>query len=283
MHEVVWRIGDESTPRPPAPIDPDQARARLERGNTVFAGLTDPSGDRHPVQIAPAELGVGATGALAQEPWAVVLSCSDARVPVELVLNQRTNDLFVARVAGGVLSEATLGSIDFAVERLPTLRLVLALGHTGCGAVIAAVDTYLDPPSYLPLGDSRPLLAVVKNLLGPVRLAAHALHEVHGVDVALRPGYRAALIELSVVAATGTAASAIRSWVGRHGGRSALGVAYSVYDLASRRVGMPGTTSDWAPGLVEVPADHESFDHALREIAFGPRITALLEASHVSL
>jgi carbonic anhydrase len=75
----------------------------------------------------------------AQHPFAVVLGCSDSRVPVEIVFDQGVGDLFVIRVAGNIVGSSQIGSVEFAVERLGT-RLVVVLGHTGCGAVQATLD-----------------------------------------------------------------------------------------------------------------------------------------------
>jgi carbonic anhydrase len=202
MREIVWRIDDTATSREVEPTDAASARLRLETGNQAFAKLFDEGSlVKRIMSLTPADLGVSEDGTPPQQrPFATLLSCADARVPVELLLNQRANDLFVVRVAGGVLSEAALGSLDFAVDNLPTMKLIAVLGHTGCGAVGAAVDTYLDPPSYLSLTYSRPLLALVQNLLGAVRIADHALHQVHGPAVVSRPGYRSALNDLGVMA-----------------------------------------------------------------------------------
>ena len=283
MREIVWRISENPARRDPIPTDAKTAIERLERGNTAFAELFNDTGlDKRIMHLTPADLGVGEGGQPPpQRPFATLLSCADARVPVELLLNERANDLFVVRLAGGVLGEGAIGSLDFAVDNLPSLVLTVALGHTACGAVTSAVDTYLDPSSYLAMAHSRPLLAVVQNLLGAVRLADHTLHEVHGVDVPSRPGYRSALTELAVVANAGTNAAALsrRFRLRVSPGQAEVPVVFGVYDLASRYVGVPGATVDWAPGLVAAPADGPDFGHTLREMAFGPRVTDLLDGS----
>lgn len=282
MREIVWQITDGETVRHPNPPDAAAARRRLERGSEAFAALFDADAptSRRMVQLAPEELGVSATGGPPdQRPFAAVLSCADARVPVEMLLSQRANDLFVVRVAGGVLGESAMGSLDFAVAQLPTVQLALVLGHTGCGAVAAAVDTYLHPDSYVAMGDSRPLLALVHNLLGPVRLAAHTLEGVHGSEVVSRPRYRDALVEMAVLANAGVIAAAIGA---RNARRAAVvgrrvDTGFAVYDLVSRRIGVPGSVTAWIPGIVDAPVDHEAFSHWLREVAFGPLVSALLE------
>ncbi|MEW5764045.1 MAG: carbonic anhydrase [Acidobacteriota bacterium] len=75
----------------------------------------------------------------AQEPFAAVLGCSDSRVPAEIVFDQGLGDLFVVRVAGNVAAPSQVGSVEFAVERFD-VRLVVVLGHSGCGAVRAVLD-----------------------------------------------------------------------------------------------------------------------------------------------
>ena len=75
----------------------------------------------------------------AQEPFAIVLGCSDSRVPVELVFNQGPGDLFVIRVAGNIVAPSLIGSVEFAAERFGT-RLVVVLGHSSCGAIEATIE-----------------------------------------------------------------------------------------------------------------------------------------------
>ena len=79
-----------------------------------------------------------------QAPFAILLGCSDSRVPSEMVFDQGLGDLFVVRVAGNIASKTQLGSIEFAAEKFATPLLVV-LGHSGCGAVAAAVDDILSP------------------------------------------------------------------------------------------------------------------------------------------
>jgi len=74
-----------------------------------------------------------------QEPFAVILGCSDSRVPVELVFDQGLGDLFVIRVAGNIVAPSQIGSVEFAAERFRT-ELVVVLGHTRCGAIQATLD-----------------------------------------------------------------------------------------------------------------------------------------------
>lgn len=80
-------------------------------------------------------------------PSAIILGCSDARVPVELVFDQGLGDLFVIRVAGNVVAPSQIGSVEFAVEKFGT-KLVVVLGHSNCGAVTACVHALVNPDSY---------------------------------------------------------------------------------------------------------------------------------------
>jgi carbonic anhydrase len=75
----------------------------------------------------------------AQEPFAVILGCSDSRVPAELVFDQGLGDLFVIRVAGNIVAPSQIGSVEFAVERFG-IRLVIVLGHSNCGAITATIE-----------------------------------------------------------------------------------------------------------------------------------------------
>lgn len=115
---------------PVSNTNPAEAWQRLQEGNQRYV-----SGWRlHPRQGADrrAELTQG------QQPFAVVLTCSDSRVPPEIIFDQGLGDLFVVRVAGNVVDEAVLASLEYAVAHLHT-PLVLVLGHTRCGAISAAL------------------------------------------------------------------------------------------------------------------------------------------------
>lgn len=115
-------------------MDANRALEQLREGNRRFAG-SETVGERARVSRARrVELTAG------QSPFAVVLGCSDSRVPAELVFDQGLGDLFVIRVAGNIAAPTQIGSVEFAVEVLGA-RLVVVLGHSGCGAVSAAVET----------------------------------------------------------------------------------------------------------------------------------------------
>ncbi len=79
-----------------------------------------------------------------QQPFAIILGCSDSRVPAELVFDQGLGDLFVIRVAGNIVAPSLAGSVEFAAERFGT-RLVVVLGHSQCGAILATLEELRRP------------------------------------------------------------------------------------------------------------------------------------------
>jgi carbonic anhydrase len=117
-------------------VEPAAAQQRLVEGNQRFVDEKP----RHPHETQ----GWRAALEKAQKPFAVILGCSDSRVPPELVFDQGFGDLFVIRVAGNVLDEDGIGSIEYAADHLD-VRLVVVLGHSKCGAVSAALDHLADP------------------------------------------------------------------------------------------------------------------------------------------
>ena len=118
-------------------ISAREALERLKEGNRRFvAGVRSTDTLASPTRLA--ELAAG------QEPFAVILGCSDSRVPVEIVFDQGLGDLFVIRVAGNVVASSQIGSVEFAAERFGT-RLVVVLGHSRCGAVQATLEQLQRP------------------------------------------------------------------------------------------------------------------------------------------
>lgn len=113
-------------------IDAITALQRLREGNHRFVNnLSSP--EPLSTHTRRAEL------ATYQEPLAIILGCSDSRVPAELVFDQGLGDLFVIRVAGNIVAPSQIGSVEFAVSRFGT-RLVVVLGHSQCGAILATLD-----------------------------------------------------------------------------------------------------------------------------------------------
>jgi carbonic anhydrase len=281
--EVVFRLGTTPSGRRRLPRSPKEALARLLRGNRQFAHFLDPRGPRTP-RVIPLDLGAlgyGAERGMApvQQPFAAVLGCSDARAPVEMIFQQRSNDLFVVRVAGNGLGSSTVGSLRYAAEHFSrTLRLVVVMGHSQCGAVTAAVDTFLRPRTYLPLAANYPLRSIVDGILVAVRSASLALERAHGPGVTGEPGYRAALVETSVALNACLAAYALKQELEGPNVR----VLFGTYDLASRSVRLPlapaGRSTRSEMGLFPPPDDADTLRALGHRLAGSASIASLLRA-----
>ncbi len=278
--DVVYRY-DPSRPgdrRPPA--DAREAQRRLEEGNAAFSSIASGETDGQRIVHVDLEgLGIGAPGgAPRQQPFAVVVGCSDARVPTELVFDRAWNELFVVRVAGNVLGPEPLGSVDYAVGQFGAgLKLLVVLGHSHCGAVTAAVDAFLRPVAYLDLSGSHHVRSIVNTLFPAVRGAARTLALRWGDDVSERPGYRTALIECSAV--FNAALSALILKASFESPSSDRRVVFGVYDLESRRVHVPLSPKEETPptiGLEEAPEGRERFQEWASRVAGSGRIGRLL-------
>jgi carbonic anhydrase len=119
-----------------------------------------------------------------QEPFAIVLGCSDSRVPAEIVFDQGLGDLFVIRVAGNIVAPSQVGSVEFAAERFGT-RLVVVLGHSQCGAILATLEELRRPTE----SQSRNLRSIVER----VRPSIEGLFAAHrdGWDTLVKEAVRA--------------------------------------------------------------------------------------------
>jgi carbonic anhydrase len=169
-----------------------EALDRLHAGNARFvAGVQDSDALAH--EARRSELVTG------QEPFAIILGCSDSRVPAEIVFGQGLGDLFVIRVAGNIVAPSLLGSVEFAAERFGT-RLVVVLGHSACGAVTATVDE-LERPSETRSPNLRSIVDRIRPTVEPLLATALA-------------GDRDALIRAGVRANVGASVSQVR-----HGSR----------------------------------------------------------------
>jgi carbonic anhydrase len=113
------------------------ALERLREGNLRFAANVRGS-DAFLSHTRRAELATG------QQPFAIILGCSDSRVPAEIVFDQGLGDLFVIRVAGNIVAPSQIGSVEFAAARYCT-RLVVVLGHSQCGAILATLEELRTP------------------------------------------------------------------------------------------------------------------------------------------
>jgi carbonic anhydrase len=281
MFEIIYRYDPSRPVKRQEPADAVEACRRLEEGNRAFAALAQgPLEGSRVVHFDLADIGVAADGgAPRQQPFAVVLGCSDARVPTELIFDRACNELFVVRVAGNILGQDQLGSIDYAVENLgKNLKLIVVLGHSGCGAVTAAVDAFLRPAEYLGLLSSHHVRAIVNSLFPAVHGTATTLAAIWGEDVVRREGYRTALIECAVVLNAALVASILREQFGNMA--QERGILFGVYDLASRRVRVPLAAGDGDSAtevvLAEAPTSREAFRQFAGRVAGSNHIRELL-------
>ena len=158
-----------------------EALDRLREGNLRFVsnlGGADPFSNH----IRRAELTAG------QQPFAIILGCSDSRVPAEIVFDQGLGDLFVIRVAGNIVAPSQIGSVEFAAARYNT-RLVVVLGHSQCGAIVATLEELQRPTE----NQSRNLRAIVDRVRPSLEglLATDLRHDMkalvmHGVRANIR-------------------------------------------------------------------------------------------------
>lgn len=153
-----------------------EALARLRQGNRRF--VSNERSNAFLTQARREEL------TETQQPFAIILGCSDSRVPAEIVFDQGLGDLFVIRVAGNIVAPSQVGSVEFAAERFST-RLVVVLGHTECGAILATLEELQRPTG----NHSRNLSAIVDR----VRPSVEGLMETpfkHDHDALVRQAIR---------------------------------------------------------------------------------------------
>jgi carbonic anhydrase len=163
------------------------ALERLREGNLRFTSNLGGS-QAFPDHIRRAELAAG------QQPFAIILGCSDSRVPAEIVFDQGLGDLFVIRVAGNIVAPSQIGSVEFAAARFDT-RLVVVLGHSQCGAVVATLEELQRPTE----NQSRNLRAIVDRVRPSVEglLATDLRHDREAlVTEGVRANIRASVHQL---------------------------------------------------------------------------------------
>lgn len=168
------------------PLSSLEALARLREGNRRFV-------ERVVSLDALLSHARRAEQALSQQPFAVVLGCSDSRAPAEFVFDQGLGDLFVIRVAGNIAAPSQIGSIEFAVERFG-VKLVVVLGHSNCGAVRATVEHCRAPAA-----TSAGLRAIVDRIaptVAPLVAACGCSDDERLVAEAVRENVRATVREL---------------------------------------------------------------------------------------
>ena len=129
-----------------------------------------------------------------QEPFAIVLGCSDSRVPAELVFDQGLGDLFVIRVAGNIVAPSQVGSVEFAAARFST-RLVVVLGHSNCGAIAATLEE-LGRPTQDQSKNLRSIVDRIRPSIEPLLAAGLARHPEALVHEAVRANIRASASHL---------------------------------------------------------------------------------------
>ncbi len=158
-------------------IPAKEALERLREGNRRF--VVDVRGEVATGHSRRRELAGG------QEPFAIILGCSDSRVPAEIVFDQGLGDLFVIRVAGNIVASSQVGSVEFAAERYST-RLVLVMGHSQCGAILATLEELQQPRE----NQSRNLRSIVDRVRPSVE-ALLATEIRHNPPVLVRQAVRA--------------------------------------------------------------------------------------------
>lgn len=280
--DYIYRFDPKNPSLKTPPADPEVARQNLEDGNRLFSewmrscrtGSFSQGEPRYVVQCNGLEVGmVRSQGEMPrQAPFAVVVGCSDARVPPEMLFGQGFNDMFVIRVAGNVLADECWGSIDYALNALSeSIKLVVVLGHSGCGAVTAAVDAYLNPLKYTSAKTTFMLRSILHRIFVPVHQAANGLVAVWGADAMHMPGYRAALIESSVCLNAAQAAYSLHLEVER-AWRTEVQVLFGVYNLHTHQVSMPppgfyAEESESKVNLAYAPTHPREFDPLAIEMA----------------
>jgi carbonic anhydrase len=280
--DLIYRF-DPFQPVASSPVgDAEAALAALRDGNERFADIVarmqarilgGAAGEPLVIPMCPVSLGLPIAPGMApsQAPFGLVLGCSDARVPTEAIFDQSFNDLFVVRIAGNVLGTECVGSIDYAVRHLgASLKVAVVLGHSGCGAVSAAVAGHEAPSDYVDIAFSHALRSLVDRIQIAVRGAAKALRQVAGHDVRHSPGYRRALVEVAVyLNAAVTAYDLSREIRGLE--RQKLRVVYSVCDLGDLRArALPDASGRDAAGRVtfaDAPDRAEDFSKLADTIA----------------
>jgi carbonic anhydrase len=267
-----YRQGEEPGAVPATPADAVRA---LLAGNAEFVREAAPD-----IPAPSTVEGADVDGLVIprQAPFCVVLGCSDARVPLELIFTAGPNQFFVIRVAGNVLGDECVGSIEYALRAFPdSVRLLVVVGHTKCGAVAAAVDAYLRPTEHNSIAFTRSLRAVVNHSLIAVRLAAVALREVWGPDVAANPGYRDALWETGVYLNAAMTAYHLRREL-KPDELAGVELVYAVFDVATCRVIGPDLdpATDDTSRLAPAPADAGELTALGRAVARYPSVARAL-------
>ena len=282
--DIIYRYEARDAPARPLPTDSDAALRRLNGGNGDFAALLDHVKDEIGIQqiipVDPGDLGLdpNVAGAPKQRPFAAVLGCSDARVPIELIFNEGPNDLFVIRVAGNGLGTEVLGSLKYAVDHLGgTLKLIVVLGHSGCGALTTAVDVFLNPGDYLAIAAQHSIRRRRRPL--PHRRSGVGKQTSFGI----RPR-RCAQPGIPAGADRGIDCHQCRAFrlldpAGVHQPRPArIAAVYGVYVLETREVWAPRPGGSKGIGLASPPRDLAGFAAFSDAVVQSERIASYLKS-----
>lgn len=164
-----------------------EALERLCQGNRRFVSDVR-SHDQLTSRTRRVELAAG------QAPFAIILGCSDSRVPAEMVFDQGLGDLFVIRVAGNIVAPSQVGSVEFAAERFGT-RLVVVLGHSSCGAILATLEE-LGRPGEAQSQNLRAIVDRIRPSVEPLLATDHGHDPEALVQQAVRANVRASVDHL---------------------------------------------------------------------------------------
>ena len=279
--QPIFRQG---TPIDPArqPRDSSEALAWLDAGNDRFSRLaTSARQSDTGVQasfVLEGDFGVGAPLERQHHPhpFGIVLGCADATLPIEVVFGRTADDLFVVKLAGNTIGSDALASVEYAVDRFPTIQVAVVLGHTLCGAVAAAVETFLKRRHFGELLSSLPHRSLIDRIQVSARAASAALQEVYGLPIADAPGYGGAMLDLAVFLNAAYVAYCLQAALPPETA-SRVAVVYGVYDLATGRVcGGANAPTPFATS----PDDAEGFRSLARTLAGSVRIRKLLQDLH---
>lgn len=248
----------------------EDALAHLREGHDRYHEIIDGLRDR--VYGAPSENIVIPTSltsrgvsmvpgvSLAQRPFAIVVSCSDARVPLEEIFQVSANSVFVVRVAGQAIGAEVLGSILYALLNFEdSIRLIIVLGHTECGAVTAAVSSASAAAS-APMSFPPSIASIVDRIQPSVKICGCTSDQ--NADL---PHSQEALVESSCFVHAAKVAMELRSELGLEG-KTLPQVVYGVYDLRTSQIrSRPASNTERSRTDFLADAPHQ--DEELRTLA----------------
>lgn len=286
MHnDLIFRYDPSDARERPRPTTSEEARRTLIEGNQRFSewmascrlGDSDPQDRAYIVPCGSlSSIPPSIADVPLQKPFAVVLGCSDARVPTELLFGQGFNDLFVVRVAGNVLGDMVMGSIDFSIQALSeSVQVLVVLGHASCGAVKGAVETYMEPEKFWAAANSPSLHMIFRRIFTAVRESDNALRAVWGQDAPSRPGYREALTTMAITLNAAHSAYVLRNQIEIASAEveTARGVEvlFGVFDFRTYQVCMPVppevSTDPGQVNLAPAPSRPQQFTEMAQQLA----------------